>query len=278
VVAFFASGTATADQAQIASVLSKEYKNKVVILRGFYTNSNLRFDSKGNPIGRAHPGYWSSDGMLQITDLSFGLGGVLRIGAKRIVNAFDDKRGVFQNVTTKNQVRIEVELDRSWQDATPVEQLLGKILSSDVKEVLDVLPDYWQWCAADGIHQGQPGDWKCGKPGMDETSTAPKFILPDGTAVYRVKNGVKPPKLIDGPDPEFSQAARTIHLQGTLVMWLVVDEKGIPAHLRILRPLGGGLDDNAAELLRTWRFRPGTLDGHPVPVQITVDVNFKLFQ
>jgi outer membrane biosynthesis protein TonB len=38
-----------------------------------------------------------------------------------------------------------------------------------------------------------------------------------------------------------------------------------------------GLDEKAVEALRMWRFQPGTKDGHPVAVEISVEVNFHLF-
>jgi TonB family protein len=276
VLALLAPGFAKADQARIKSTLKSAYQNKVVILRRFYANRDLRFDASGKPVGKADPGYWSSDGMLQIKKISLDHG-VLRIDGNSIVNRFDSQMGAFTNVTTKNQVHIEVELEPSWQDAAPVQQLLGKIFSSDMQDVADTLPEYWQWCLADGIHQDKTGNWRCGNPSMAETSDDPRSRLPDGTVVYRVKNGVTPPKLSKAPDPEYTEPARALRLQGTSVLWFVLDENGIPSRIRIVRPLGVGLDDRAVEAVRTWKFNPATLDGHPVPVQVNVEVNFRLY-
>jgi TonB family protein len=44
----------------------------------------------------------------------------------------------------------------------------------------------------------------------------------------------------------------------------------------IQRGLGFGLDENAIECVREWRFEPGMKDGEPVPVKATIEVNFKL--
>jgi TonB family protein len=38
-----------------------------------------------------------------------------------------------------------------------------------------------------------------------------------------------------------------------------------------------GLDEQAIEAVKTWRFRPATLDGKPVDAQIAVEVNFRLY-
>jgi len=38
-----------------------------------------------------------------------------------------------------------------------------------------------------------------------------------------------------------------------------------------------GLDEKAIETVRTWRFAPAMKDGLPVPVQVSIEVNFRLF-
>jgi TonB family protein len=55
-----------------------------------------------------------------------------------------------------------------------------------------------------------------------------------------------------------------------------VDEKGMPQQLRVLRPLGLGLDEKAIEAVQKWRFKPGVKDGKAVAVAATIEVNFRL--
>ncbi len=38
-----------------------------------------------------------------------------------------------------------------------------------------------------------------------------------------------------------------------------------------------GLDEKAIAALRLWKFEPALKDGRPVPVQINVEVNFRLY-
>jgi TonB family protein len=60
-------------------------------------------------------------------------------------------------------------------------------------------------------------------------------------------------------------------------MWLVVDVSGKPRDIRVQHVLGMGLDEEAVEAVKRWRFHPSEKDGHPVPARIMVEVNFQLY-
>jgi len=98
-----------------------------------------------------------------------------------------------------------------------------------------------------------------------------------GNPVYRVGGGVSPPRVIYGPDPEYSEKARSAGYQSVCVLWLVVDAKGLPRNIRVARSIGMGLDEKAVEAVRQWRFKPAIKDGVPVAVQINVEVSFRLY-
>jgi len=98
-----------------------------------------------------------------------------------------------------------------------------------------------------------------------------------GGGVYRVGGGVSAPRAIYAPDPEYSEEARKAKYQGAVVLWLVVGPDGRTRDVRVQRSLGMGLDEKAVEAVRQWRFQPSLKDGHPVPVQINVEVNFRLY-
>jgi len=90
-----------------------------------------------------------------------------------------------------------------------------------------------------------------------------------GGGVYRVGGGVLPPKVLYDPDPDYSDAARRAKYQGTVVLWVVVGADG--------RSLGMGLDEKAVEAVRRWKFDPAKKDGQAVAVQISIEVNFRLY-
>ena len=98
-----------------------------------------------------------------------------------------------------------------------------------------------------------------------------------GGGVYRVGGGVSAPRALYAPDPEYSDAARKAKYQGTVVLWVVIDQNGRPRQIKVQRSLGMGLDEKAIEAVRTWKFEPARMDGQPVAVQVNVEVNFRLY-
>ncbi|HEX6505088.1 MAG TPA: energy transducer TonB [Terriglobales bacterium] len=99
---------------------------------------------------------------------------------------------------------------------------------------------------------------------------------PQGVPPYHVRSRIKAPRAIYSPDPEYSKAARKAHYQGTVVLWMVVAADGRPHDIKVARSVGMGLDEKAIEAVKKWRFKPATIDGKPVAVQINVEVDFRL--
>ena len=101
-----------------------------------------------------------------------------------------------------------------------------------------------------------------------ERSANPDFV--------RVGPGVTAPKVLYKIDPEYSQEARRANVQGTVVFQIVVDQRGRPANISLLSPLGFGLDERAQAAIEQWKFKPGMKDGKPVTVEAQIEVNFRL--
>jgi TonB family protein len=110
------------------------------------------------------------------------------------------------------------------------------------------------------------------------TGGAPLASLMPHEKIYSVGNGVTPPKLIHAVDPQYSDEARKANYGGICVVRLIVDATGNPQHAYVYRPLGMGLDQKAIEAVRQFRFEPAMYQGHPVPVKIDQDVNFRIGQ
>jgi periplasmic protein TonB len=99
--------------------------------------------------------------------------------------------------------------------------------------------------------------------------------------VYRVGGDVKPPRAIDAPDPKLTQEEKKqshkTKFKGVATLLIVVSEDGLVSDVRVTRSLGSYLDGKAVEAVKAWTFEPGTKQGKAVPVQIAVEVNFRLY-
>jgi TonB family protein len=95
--------------------------------------------------------------------------------------------------------------------------------------------------------------------------------------VYSVGNGVSEPIPIYSPEPAYSEQARKAKFSGIVLLWIVVDAQGIVRNVQIAKHLGMGLDEEAVRTVSTWKFKPAMRQGVPVPVQVEVEVSFRLF-
>jgi TonB family protein len=97
-----------------------------------------------------------------------------------------------------------------------------------------------------------------------------------GGGLMSVGGGVAAPVVIHSVEPEFTEDARKANFQGSVSIKLIVDTQGNPQDVQLLRHLGMGLDERAIEAVRQYRFKPAMYQGHPVSVQIVVDMDFRL--
>ncbi|HUP03071.1 MAG TPA: energy transducer TonB [Bryobacteraceae bacterium] len=113
-----------------------------------------------------------------------------------------------------------------------------------------------------------------------EAAKAPSAVLPPTPTppgeLLRVGGGVTAPRLSQKVEPQYSEEARRAHLEGTVVLSIVVGTDGAAHELQVLRSIRPDLDQKAIEAVSQWKFEPGEKDGNPVNVRATVEVNFRL--
>jgi TonB family protein len=99
-----------------------------------------------------------------------------------------------------------------------------------------------------------------------------------GGGAYQIGGEISEPRVIFEPEAEFSDEARRNKYQGVVLVTLIVDAQGNPQNVHVTRPLGEGLDEKAVEAVKKYRFKPALRGGKtPVPVIMSVEVNFQLF-
>ena len=97
-----------------------------------------------------------------------------------------------------------------------------------------------------------------------------------GGGPYRPGAGITPPSIIREVRPDYTEEARRRGLAGDVELEIVVRADGTVSNVRLLRGLGGGLDQRAIEAVKQWRFSPAKRFGTPVDVMVEVAVEFKL--
>jgi protein TonB len=85
------------------------------------------------------------------------------------------------------------------------------------------------------------------------------------------------PEVLYSVEPEFSEEARKAKASGDVLVYLWVDEHGMPTHARVMRGMGMGLDERALDAVKQYRFKPAMENGKPVMVEMYVHVNFQIF-
>jgi TonB family protein len=108
-------------------------------------------------------------------------------------------------------------------------------------------------------------------------SSAPSD-LPDDQAFaqyQRVTKGIKPPKATSAPDPKFPDLPAGAEDHGTVVMLIGVSTKGRVEAVRVVHSDEQAFDNSAVATVKKWKFKPAEKDGHPVPVQVTVEMKFQ---
>ena len=82
------------------------------------------------------------------------------------------------------------------------------------------------------------------------------------------------PRAVNPSLPSISNEQVKSHIEGTVIIDLVVTADGKPQDMKVTQGLGHGLDEKALAAVKLWRFEPGTVYGKPVPVTTFVTVKF----
>jgi TonB family protein len=116
-----------------------------------------------------------------------------------------------------------------------------------------------------GPNAGPGGDGPGPEPGFGDTARAgwPNVTTP--IPITQVK-------------PQYTSNAMRAKVQGAVRLECIVLADGTVGDVRLVRSLDGlhGLDEEAVAAAKKWRFKPGMMNGKPVPVIVTIELSFTL--
>jgi protein TonB len=94
-------------------------------------------------------------------------------------------------------------------------------------------------------------------------------------AAVRVGGKIRPPTKVKDVKPVYPDAAKTARAAGVVIVEATIGANGKVIAAKVLRSVPM-LDEAALDAVRQWEFTPTLLNGKPVPVVMTVTINFKL--
>ena len=96
--------------------------------------------------------------------------------------------------------------------------------------------------------------------------------------VYKAGDGITLPSVVKEVKPVYAAEAMQQKIQGSVWLAVVVRTNGTVGDVTVTRSLDEkyGLDQEAIKAARQWQFKPGTKDGKPVPVSVTLELTFTL--
>src|SRR5215813_9800519 len=129
--------------------------------------------------------------------------------------------------------------------------------------------------AVGGVEGGVAGGVAGGIVGGLEAAPPPPPPPPPPPAPVRVGGNIKPPTKVRDVKPVYPSIAQSARVQGIVIIEATIGPDGRVQEAKVLRsiPL---LDAAALDAVKQWVFTPTTLNGTPVPVIMTVTVNFTL--
>jgi len=96
---------------------------------------------------------------------------------------------------------------------------------------------------------------------------------PKPTGPVRVSSGTVAGLAISQPQPTYPAIARAAHVQGTVVLHAIISKQGTIQQLKVVSgpPM---LTASAMDAVSRWKYKPYLLNGEPVEVETTINVNF----
>lgn len=116
-----------------------------------------------------------------------------------------------------------------------------------------------------------------GVPNIKTQQTTSPDDVDEPVLKLDMKSGMHPPKTTFAPDAEYSPEARQKRVNGKCLVALVVDSKGIPRDIHLVRCSDWAFGEPSLGSVRRYKFNPATsADDKPIAVKIAVEIDFRI--
>ena len=102
--------------------------------------------------------------------------------------------------------------------------------------------------------------------------------VPVATRSRQIESAAKisPAEIISKPTPVYTDEGRKLHIEGEVLLEVVLQASGQVHVLRVVHGLGHGLDDAAVRAAEQIRFKPAMRDGQPTDFTAVLHIIFQL--
>lgn len=256
-----------------------------MVLRTFNSGATVRYSGGGRVLKGSQPGPWTLDADIHCTGVDLKRNDLV-IKGNRLYFVYDKSQQSLRPYLGP-AVRIEIDIGGEPLSLSTLQQAIGKVFVTGSENPELLVPDYWKDYLLHPTRQAAapPPEQMSAVPlasvqkltGEIKHPALPWYSIHDAepAADAGKKQNVTRPTPIYKPEPAFTPEARMAHIEGPVVLSVLIDATGRVTKESIVRPLGMGLDDNAAQTIQTWKFEPATRDGKPIPVRVSVEVDFR---
>jgi protein TonB len=105
------------------------------------------------------------------------------------------------------------------------------------------------------------------------------LVLPSAgaaSAQERPSKDVQAPKVVREYKPAYPDSAKSRGVRGSVELDVVVKKDGTVGDVQVKKSLDSELDEAAVQAMKKWEFEPGTKEGKPVDVLVSVEMTFNL--
>lgn len=234
------------------TALRQAHLHQRTYIRGFFAEDDLHYDSSGTPLKRYHTTSWTVS-QLEIEDIGLRKNDLV-ISADRLGLLFNADAHRFSAVPI-HLIRLDVRLGPAAMNGARAQQLWNALFIPAGPELTAAVPDYWRPFLE--------------SPANSKPAPPPRKSPP-------LKPGMIAPRAVHAPDPKYNDLARELRISGSIILRVTIEPNGSVDHIRIVQPMGLGMDEAVVDTLRRWRCRPGTKNGVPAPWQVGIVFNFHL--
>jgi hypothetical protein len=263
------TGALASDLKSVEKQAKMEFFGKTLLMSHPYVSNKLHFNSSGALTGESEEGTWPTNGLLRVEDVELKPNLVHLHGTREILTlrTQDGKLGL-QPILLMKHMEIELEPASPISTIEDVKQTVALVFREE--NLGRKMNEYWR-----GVAKVTGVDPKSGRMIIEGAVGGIYGYLDPDRPVYFVNSPViEPPKATHKEEVNYTKAAAVKRTQGKTFMLLIINEKGYPEFLHLIKDLGDDLDVQALAGTSQWRFRPATKDGKPVACVIKISWEF----